>query len=185
MCSCRAKARHATYTNRCTQLEKTKVQRTESVKKKKINELMELAFQIGEVRIFESYSEMEEEIVEIKNYQDYLNYFQKSINQKKKHISFGLHYKEAEGFLRIRRINLNPKSCDGKTFRYNIEGWGIIHIQLDLREERIECRIAVNTEKRAQKWESINPELKPSNLWNWKIVESKARKLIRELKKSN
>lgn len=159
------------------------MQRTELVPKSKIDEVVKFAFQIGEVRMFESYSEMDEEIVEIKNYHDYLKYFQESIDKKKKHIGFGLHYKEAEGFWKIQKIKLNPSYCKGKTYRYNIEGWGIIYIQLDLKEEKIECRITVNSERRAHNWESTNPELKSPSLWNWKKVESKARKLIRELKK--
>ena len=159
------------------------MQGTEIVKKEKVDEIMKLAFQIGEVQIFESDSEMEEEIIEISNYENYLQYFQKAITEKKKFIAFGLYYKEAKGEMKINRISLNPSFCNGKTYRYNIEGWGIIYVQLSLKEKDIECRIAVNTEKRAQKWEITNPELGSSESWNWKIVASKARKLIKELKK--
>ena len=158
------------------------MQRTEIVKKEKIDEIMKLAFQIGEVQIFESDSEMEEEIIEIGNYENYLQYFQKAIAKKKKSIAFGLYYKEAKGEMKINKISLNPSFCNGKTYRYNMEGWGIIYIQLSLKEIDIECRIAVNSEKRAQKWENNYPELGSSGLWNWKIVESKARKLIKNLK---
>ncbi len=161
------------------------MQKTEIVERKKIDEIMQLAFQIGEVQIFESYSEMEKKIVEIKDYQQYLDYLKEAINNEKKFIEFGLYYKEANGFIRIRRTTLNPKYCDGKKFRYNIEGWGIIYIQLDLTEEKIECRIAVNTPKRAENWVKTNPGLKSPDLWNWKLVESKARKLIGELTKNN
>lgn len=160
------------------------MQRTEIVERSKIDEIMHLAFQIGEVQIFESYSEMEKEIVEIKDYQHYLDYFKEAINNDKKHIEFGLHYKEANGFRKIQKITLNPKYCDGKKFRYNIEGWGIIYIQLDLTQEKIECRITVNTQKRAENWVKTNPGLKSPDLWNWKLVESKARKLISKLKKN-
>jgi hypothetical protein len=159
------------------------MQRTEIVKKEKVDEIIKLAFQIGEVQVFESYSEMEEEIIEIHNYENYLQYFQKAIAEKKKSIAFGLYYKEARGEMKITEIPLNPNYSNNKTYRYNIEGWGIIYIQLSLKEIDIECRIAVNSEKRAQKWENNYPELGSSELWNWKIVESKARKLIKELKK--
>lgn len=159
------------------------MQKTEIVERKRIDEIMQLAFQIGEIQVFESYSEMGKKIVEIKDYQHYLNYFNEAINNEKKYIEFGLYYKEAKGFIKIRRITLNPKYSDGKKFRYNIEGWGIIYIQLDLTEEKIECRITVNTQKRAENWVKTNPELKSPDLWNWKLVESKARKLISELKK--
>ena len=161
------------------------MQGTEIVSRKKIDEIMQLAFHLGEVQIFESDSEKEKEIVEIKDFEQYLDYFQNAINSKKRHIAFGLHYKEANGFSEIRKVTLNPKYCGGKEYRYKIEGWGIIYIQLAFKEENIECRIAVNTEKRAENWESTNPELKSPSLWNWKIVESKVRNLIRELRKNN
>ncbi|MHA7059515.1 hypothetical protein ACWGOQ_0019980 [Aquimarina sp. M1] len=159
------------------------MEKTVSIQRQKVDDIIKLAFKIGEVRIFESYSDMDEEIIEIKNYSNYLDYFQESINKKKKYIAFGLYYEEAAGYWQIQKTVLDPEYCDGKTFRYTIEGWGIIYIQLDLTEEQIECRIAANTEKRTQKWESTHPELKSPDLWNWKIVASKARKLIRELKK--
>jgi hypothetical protein len=56
---------------------------------------------------------------------------------------------------------------------------------LKLKGEDIACRIAVNTEKRAQNWANTFIELKSPSLWNWKVVESQTRKLIRELKKKN
>lgn len=161
------------------------MQRTEIVDRKKIDEIMQLAFQLGEVQVFESDSEMEKEIVEIKDYKHYLDYFQNSIDNEERYIAFGLHYKEAKGFRNIRKITLNPKYCNGKKFRYQIIGWGIIYIQLNLKGEKIECRITVNSEKRAENWESTNPEFKSPSLWNWKMIESKARKLIKELRKNN
>lgn len=161
------------------------MQRTEIVGRSKIDAMIELAFQIGDVQVFESYSEMDEEIIEIKNHQEYLAYFQNSIYRNKKHLAFGLYYKETKGFWQIRKIDLNPKYCEGKTYRYQVEGWGIISIQLQLKEEDVECRIAVNTERRAINWQNTHPELKSPNLWDWKEVESKVGKLIRELIKEN
>ncbi len=159
------------------------MQRTESISKERVERLVKLAFEIGIVRFFESYSEMDEEIVEIVDFENYLKYYDNSIRNGKKALGFGLYYKEAKGHFNIRKIRLKPKYCNGKTFRYCIEGWGIIFIDLDLRSEEIECRVSVNSEKRAQNWMNTMPRMKSPDLWDWKMVESKARKLIRELKK--
>jgi hypothetical protein len=104
---------------------KIKMQIEEIVSKSKVDDLMKHAFKIGEVQIFEHYSEAEKEIIEIKDYQHYLGFFQESIEKGRKYIAFGLCYKEAQDYWQINKINLDPEYCGGKTFRYNIEGWGI------------------------------------------------------------
>src|SRR5262249_37587762 len=63
---------------------------------------------------------------------------------------YAVYYPEAKGYTFENRISLKPKSCDGHTFRYALEGWGLIHLRCDFRHyPTIECRIAVNSEPRA------------------------------------
>jgi hypothetical protein len=94
-----------------------------------------------------------------------------------------LHYVECGGALQVRRIALKPEVCDGATWREIAEGWGLIQLQITYREDGMaECRIAVNTEKRAHAWSSTFESLRDPAEWNWKIVEKHARRLIRVLK---
>ncbi len=85
----------------------------------------------------------------------------------------------------ISKIKLNPTYCDGKTFRYRLDGWAIIYVQLDVQkgENFIKCNVSVNSKKRAENWKTTIPELGNPALWEWKNVESRARKIIYQLKK--
>lgn len=144
---------------------------------------MELVFQDGAVQVFEQYSEMSEEIIQLTDFQHFLKYYEDSELKGKKHLSFGLYYETAGGNFKITKLGLNPKYCNGHTFRYRVDGWGVIGIFLSINKDEIECRIAVNSEKRAQNWATTNRNMGDPNSWNWNFVESKARKLIRFLRK--
>lgn len=98
--------------------------------------------------------------------------------------SYALHYLDCGGNVEERRIALNPSKCGGHTFRYSIDGWGLILIQITEKlPALVECRIAVNTVARAEKWADTYPEYGNPLMWNWKLVEKHARRLIRHVKK--
>jgi hypothetical protein len=160
------------------------MQRTEIIDKNQLFELMEFVLSDSKNELYESYSEMEKEIVRINNYSEFKNYFAHSISENKKHLRFGIYRPEAKGKFAITKIELNPKHCNGKTYRNRVDGWGIIFVNLNLlnTENEIECGISVNSEKRAKNWNSTVPEMGNPDLWDWKIVESNARKLIYRLK---
>ena len=160
------------------------MQRTEKINAKSLFELVEISFSNGVIRFYEAYSAPDKEILEIKS----LTEFKKYYNQKSevyKSFQFGLYYPESKGKFTIDRFDLDPKYCNGSTFKYKTSGWGVIYIQLSIEhpESMIECRIAVNSEKRAKGWKDIYPQMGLPELWDWKIVNSKARKLIYNMKK--
>lgn len=160
------------------------MQRTEIITKKELFELVEFILSDSKVEFYESYSEMEKELVRIKNHSEFKDYFAHSKSENKKQLGFGVYYPESKGKFSISKIKLNPKYCNGKTYRNRIDGWGIIFVHLDLinEENEIECRISVNSKKRAENWKSTNPEFGNPELWEWKIIETNARKLIKRLK---
>src|SRR5262245_40223770 len=47
--------------------------------------------------------------------------------------NYTVYYPEAKGRIYERRIALKPESCDGHTFRFCQEGWGLIQLQCDFR----------------------------------------------------
>jgi hypothetical protein len=161
------------------------MQKTEIIDKNKLFELFEFISSESEVQIYESYSEMESEIIRIKNYSEFSNYFKHRVSESVKHLGFGVYYPESKGVVSITKIELDPKRCKGKTYRYRIDGWGIIFIHLNLIESdtKIECRISVNSQKRGENWKSTHPEFGDPESWEWKIVETNARKLINLIKK--
>ncbi|WP_010519152.1 hypothetical protein [Croceivirga radicis] len=161
------------------------MQRTETIDKNQLFELIEYILSDSKIQFYESYSEMEKEIILINNLSDFRDYFDLGIANGKVHFGFGIYNPESKGKFFTSKIKLNPKYCNGKTFRYRIDGWAIIFIQLDLKngENQIECNVSVNSKKRAENWKSTNPEFGNPELWEWKHVESRARKIINRLKK--
>mgnify|MGYP003631125140 FL=1 len=162
------------------------MQRTENIDKTQLFELIEYILSDSKTEFYESYSEIGKEIVRINNLSEFQDYFNKGIANGKVHFGFGIYNPESKGKFFTSKIKLNPKYCDGKTFRYRINGWAIIFIQLDLQngENRIESSVSVNSKKRAENWKSTNPEFGNPELWKWKNVKSRARKIINRLKKN-
>lgn len=160
------------------------MQRTEIINKNKLFELIEMILSDSKAELYESYSEMEKDLVRIINYSEFKDYFTHSISENKKQLSFGIYYPDSKGKFSITKLKLDPKYCNGKTYRNRIDGWGIIYIHLNSLnvENEIECRISVNSKKRAENWKSTNPEFGNPELWEWKVIESKARKIIERLK---
>ena len=160
------------------------MQRTEIINKNKLFELIEFILSDSKTELYESYSEMEKELVRINNCSEFKDYFAHSISEDKKQFGFGIYNPESKGKFSITKLKLDPKYCDGKTYRNRIDGWGIIFVHLNLLniENEIECRISVNSKKRAENWSGTNPEFGSPELWEWKMVESKVRKIIRKLK---
>jgi len=136
------------------------------------------------VVVSESYSEFEKDIIYFAEFKVLENYIVNQLSAGRKFIGIAIFYPETEGLIQKRKIKLNPKKCDGATYRYAVEGWGIIHLQLTNKDaQTISCRLAVNTEKRATAWADTSTEIKSPALWKWQLVEKHARRLIRELKK--
>jgi hypothetical protein len=162
------------------------MQKTEIINKTELNNLIEYILSDSKALIYESYSEMEKELICLNNYSQFKEYFERSISENEKHLGFGVYYPETKGKVSIAKIGLDPKRCKGKTYRYRIDGWGIIFIHLNLinSESQIECSISVNSKKRAENWEGTNPEFGNPELWDWKVIESNARKIINRLKKT-
>ena len=105
------------------------------------------------------------------------------INTDAPFFQFAFYYPASEGFVEKQRVSLNPKKCNGHTFRFSIKGWGLIYLQFHRKPQGIECRAAVNTEKRANSWKDTYLDLKEPSLWQWKVVEKNARRIIRVINK--
>ena len=96
---------------------------------------------------------------------------------------FAIWYPSCGGRVEKERIQLKPEKCEGHTFRYSIGGWGIFRLQCDFRRgPLIDCRVAVNSHKRALVWEPHYPEWLGVEEWNWQMVEKHERRLLRKLR---
>lgn len=95
--------------------------------------------------------------------------------------AFSLWYPSMKGQVSERRITLDPPR-EGHSFRYSRSGWGLIQLHLYCGTPgRLQCRVAVNSETRAQARQDRHPELGAVADWNWRVVESYAFRLSRRL----
>lgn len=107
-----------------------------------------------------------------------------AIRSAKHGFAVALHFPETEGFVASQRIDLDPKSCDGHTFRYRVMGWGLFFLHLEFKRlPFIETHISCNTQKRAQAWSQAYPDMKAPGLWDWDAVKKIGGRLTRKLKK--
>ena len=160
------------------------MQKVETLNRKGLNDLVKFIFSESDIKFYESYSEMDKELIQINSYLEFDRYFNKLSTNKITHTGFAIYYPETRGKISFKKINLDPKRCKGKTFRYRTDGWGLIFINLKISDfdNEIECNIHVNTKKRAENWSDTYPEFGRPELWEWKIIENKSRKIIRKLK---
>lgn len=97
-------------------------------------------------------------------------------------VHVAVHYPDMAGKIVKARVALDPQKCDGHSYRYKAEGWGLIWVHLQLRPSILESSISANSEKRANAWALTFPELESPAAWNWPSVARHLRRLRRALK---
>ena len=86
-------------------------------------QILNFIFNKTDLQLFDSDSPYGQEIVEYKTTADIVSKFDlKSGGQFA--TKFQLWTKRFKGDLMFRKVELNPKHCDGHTFRYSTSGWG-------------------------------------------------------------
>lgn len=159
------------------------MQREETIDLEQVGEIID-AVLVGEPEIYEADSAPDEELKSFSDKSVLMDYISNEQAKGYKFISFGIYYPDAGGITEKKVVNLNPDKCNGATKRYSFSGWGILFLQMTYKDDgTVDCRFTVNSQKRATAWESTYPELKSADLWDWKLVEKHARRLIRVLKK--
>ena len=132
---------------------------------------------------YESYSEPEQEIRSFSSALELEAEISLRVPDERRFVSYSIHYPEAKGLVKKRKFDLIPEKNDGKRFRFSMDGWGLIQLQLTYSDDHVSCRVAVNSEKRALAWLQTYPDHGDPSLWDWKIVEKHARRIIRKMKK--
>lgn len=96
---------------------------------------------------------------------------------------FAVLYPDMGGEMAQSRRDYSPNTSDLR-YTVSVEGWGLIHVYLDLRGGRqVGSRVSANSQKRAEKWAATYPELDSPSTWNWQAVASHERRLARVLAK--
>ncbi len=94
-------------------------------------------------------------------------------------------HKSVAGKVLVRRIDLVPESCNGHTFRYCVEGWGLMNLHFGgICHGKIitSSHFGHNSEKRAQKWQFTYPEYGATSAWDWKEIAKLSRSIQYQIK---
>ena len=151
-----------------------------------INQIVGFIFSELDCRVFESDSIFGKDLKEFK-----------SLDELKRHYPIGKCKKNGYSALLqmwpvnasetvfIKKIKLDPKSCNGFAHRYRIEGWGLIQLYLGGRSELglVHSHTNHNSKKRAEKWATTLNELGSPKKWDWKEVTRISSKLNRQIRK--
>lgn len=150
--------------------------------------ILDFVFSDMECRVFESYSKYDKELVEFECADEVVEYYKLVEFSRKPNCAASLMLwpTKASDDVRVNRIELNPKKCQGATHRYRVDGWGLVSLELrGINKAGLQySHTNHNTEKRAVAWETNYGDVmgSPSN-WDWKIVTSTSRKLHSFIKK--
>jgi hypothetical protein len=126
---------------------------------------------VSACRVFERYSPPGEEIAEFKSIDDLSARYPIGVCRGSgPSVLLQLVPPSASHQFSVRRISMQPELCDGHTFRYTVEGWGLIHLHLGGTGPQglVVSHSNHNTEARARKWLESRPEFGPIEIWNWR-----------------
>jgi hypothetical protein len=158
------------------------MQKTEIINISKLTEILDAVF-VEPVIVYESDSEFNSNLKKYESKELLSNAIDQAIQTNLPFINFSIYYPAAKGYVFEEKVKLNPEVCNGATYRYSASGWGLIQLQIDLRDKpMIEVRVTVNTQKRAETWSANYPKFKLPSLWDWKFVEKQTRRIIKTLK---
>ncbi|ODB99862.1 hypothetical protein A3197_05555 [Candidatus Thiodiazotropha endoloripes] len=151
-----------------------------------LQKVLEFVFEELGCRVFELSSKPDTELREFRSAEEVMTLggFGECIGNAHS-VYLQLWAQSASGEVEIRKISLNPKACNGATFRYQIQGWGLIQLYLGgiSKAGIIHSHTNHNSEKRAEKWASTYDELGAVSSWDWKVVNQVSSKLNRYIRK--
>jgi hypothetical protein len=137
----------------------------------------------GECDIYELASRFEKPLQQFRSLSDFEAHF--AIADWRIGSSVTMHLQlyahRSGGHFIARRVSLNPESCNGATFRYSAEGWGLIQLYLEApRHGRLSSsHTNHNSAKRAEVWSDTIENLGSPSDWDWNRVSSFSGRLNR------
>lgn len=141
-------------------------------------EVLNFIFRETDLQVFDHASAYGQKISEYKTTEEIVSKFDLR-NGDKFAVTFQLWTPRLKGDLIFRKVDLDPKRCNGHTFRYSTDGWGLIQLYFGgvKHNELNLSHIGHQSEKRALAWSSNHPEMGQVEKWDWREVEKVARGL--------
>jgi hypothetical protein len=119
--------------------------------------ILDYIFSETDLRVFDLYSAIGEEICTYKSAEEIATKFDLE-NGDKFAVTFQLWAPRHRGKPAFRKIELDPKRCKGHTFRYSTDGWGMIQLYFGGMKNNLlhQSHIGHFNEKGAAKKEGTN-----------------------------
>jgi hypothetical protein len=149
-------------------------------------EILKFIFNETDLQIFDLYSALDQEMEEYRSLKEITNKFD-LINGDKFACTFHLWSPMFDGEVIFRRIDLDPKRCNGHTFRYATDGWGLIQLYFGGSKDGslFNSHIGHFNKAGALAREGIPEFMGKADQWNWKEIEKMSRKLKSHIHRSS
>jgi hypothetical protein len=141
-------------------------------------EILEFIFKDTDLHVYDLSSAYGQEICQYKTVDEVSSKFDLD-NGDKFAVTFQLWSPRHKGKPLFRKIDLDPKRCNGHTFRYSTEGWGLIQLYFGgLKNNELKhSHIGHFNEKGALKWDETNNVNGLVSSWDWTEIQATSRKL--------
>ncbi len=150
-------------------------------------QLLDWLLREGTCRIFELSSKLEEPLREFCTVADVLSEFSSTYSNGDKYntVHLQLYVLNAGPPFIPRRVSLDPQKCDGATFRFVAEGWGLVQLYLGSLGKRglHDSHTNHNSMKRAEAWAPVKPEMRSFESWDFKKITAFSSRLNRQIRK--
>lgn len=147
-------------------------------------QLLEFIFAETDLQVFDLASEFSQEICQYKSSTEIAEKFDLEKGGQFS-ITFQLWSPRFVGEVLFRRVELNPQYCNGHTYRYSTEGWGLIQLYLGgCHQNHLHySHIGHFEEKGALKRDDLSQQKGTATQWNWQEVKATSGKLRRQIQK--
>ena len=147
-------------------------------------EILDFIFKETDLHVYDLGSPYGQEICEYKTIDEISSKFDLD-NGDKFAVTFQLWTPRHRGKPLFRKIDLDPKHCNGHTFRYSTDGWGLIQLYFGgLRNNELnQSHIGHFNESGALKNESSTTFNGKVNAWDWAEIQATSRKLKYQIHK--
>lgn len=141
-------------------------------------EILDFIFKDTDLLVYDVGSLFDQEICQYKTVDDISSKFDLD-NGDRFASTFQLWTPRHKGNPLFRRIDLDPKYCNGHTFRYSTDGWGLIQLFFGglKNNELNHSHIGHFNEKGALQWEDVNTANGHVSSWDWTEIQVTSRKL--------
>jgi len=141
-------------------------------------EILKFIFKETDLQVYDLGSLYGQEICQYKTVDEISSKFDLD-NGDKFAVTFQLWTPRHKGKPLFRKIDLDPKHCNGHTFRYSTDGWGLIQLYFGglKNNELNQSHIGYLNESAALKNKSLTTFNGKVNAWDWTEIQATSRKL--------